>query len=151
MQLCTYLLLIIQVFFYLINVHIAWFFKDSNDFISIFLLFLSLNVISLLSSLMIIFTSVFPFSLVKSDIFWSDFISFGLRTISLIGLLIISFIETIFFTLIFLNLFTSSEEFLIIVIINELPSIKIFLFFSNTSEKTNNSKETLKSENFTIA
>ena len=68
-----------------------------------------------------------------------------------IGLLIKFFKEDIFLTLILLNLLSSSEMFLEIVNIKELPSINISLFKSKTSEKINNSKTEVKSVNLIIA
>ena len=68
-----------------------------------------------------------------------------------IGLLIKFFKEDIFLTLILLNLLSSSEIFLEIVNIKELPSINISLFKSKTSEKINNSKTEVKSVNLIIA
>ena len=85
------------------------------------------------------------------DNLWILSWSFKENSILEIGLLSKSLSETICLTLILLNLLSFSDIFLLIVIIKEFPSIKIFLFNSNVSEKINNSKTLERSENFIIA
>ena len=70
---------------------------------------------------------------------------------SFIGLLNKSLSEAIFWTLILVSLFSSLEIFLNNVKISELPSFKISLFNSKTSEKINSSNTLDKSVNFKTA
>ena len=70
---------------------------------------------------------------------------------SFIGLLNKSFSEAIFWTFIRVSRFSSLEVFLNNVKIRELPSFKISLFNSKTSEKIKSSNTLDKSVNFKTA
>ena len=74
-----------------------------------------------------------------------------MNSISEIGLLNRSLRDAIFLTFILLNLLLPSVTFLLKVIINEFPSVNIFLFSSKISEKINSSNTLDKSVSFIIA
>ena len=96
-------------------------------------------------------TKVSPFLLKKLEISSNCFSVFISKVTSLIGLLINSDKDPIFWILSLLNLFWSSEVDLITFNINEFPSFKISRFKSNKSEKINNSNTLDKSVSFKIA
>ena len=97
--------------------------------------------------LILIFTSVVPSTLTKSDILLISLTDLRLNIISLTGLLKRSFKEAIFWTFILFDLFSSLDIVLIKVIISELPSIRTSLFSSKISEKIKSSKTLVKSVN----
>ena len=110
-----------------------------------------MNTSSLSLSRTLIFTSVDPSLSKKLEILLTWLALLVLNSILETGLLNKSLREAIFFILILLNLFSSFDKFLFIVIINELPSTKEFLFNYKISEKINNSNTDDRSVNLIIA
>ena len=86
-------------------------------------------------------------SIIKNSLFKD----LRLNVTSFMGLFNKSCKEVIFCTLILLNLFSSLDKDFISVNIIDLPSLRISLFISNTSEKINNSNTLDKSVSFKTA